>query len=179
MPRTRNRRPVVGVVLLLWIVLELWLLIRVADLIGGLVTALLLLAGAVVGGRLVRRAGVRAWRALAAAGTPGARPPENVTGDAVVGMAGGLLLILPGYLSDVLGLLCLLPPVRGWARRRVLRWAERQAVASGIYGAAARGGAHPTVVVEGEVVRDEPAPGRAGESDGPGPRRPIEGPPGN
>ncbi|MBC3841822.1 FxsA family protein [Streptacidiphilus sp. 4-A2] len=91
-----------------WVVLEIWLLIEVAQLIGWFALLVLLLASAVLGGWVVKRAGLRAVRATAA-GQAEART--------AVSIAGGLLLILPGMLSDLLGLACLFPPTAALLRR--------------------------------------------------------------
>jgi UPF0716 protein FxsA len=69
--------------------------------------------------------------------------------DGMLLAAAGVLIVLPGFVSDVLGLLLLLPPTRGLVRRRLLRAAERGTPAQFAPGA----------VIEGEVV-DEPAPPR-------------------
>ncbi len=98
-----------------WVVLEIWLLIQVAHLIGWGALLLLLIASAALGGWVVKRAGMRALRATAA----GAAEAGTA-----VSIAGGLLLILPGLLSDVLGLACLFPPTAKLLRQlpgRLLR----------------------------------------------------------
>ena len=60
-----------------------------------------------------------------------------------------MLVVLPGFASDVLALLLLLPPTRSLVRRRMLRSASRRAPVHH----------RPGGVVEGEVVDDHP-PGR-------------------
>jgi UPF0716 protein FxsA len=90
---------------------EVAALVAVAQQVGVLATILLLLAGSLVGGWLLRREGSRAWRAFAAAVAEG-RPPAREVLDGMLVLLGGALVLFPGFVTDVLGLLCLLPPTR-------------------------------------------------------------------
>lgn len=124
-PRRRSRaRTVVPLALVASAVLEIWLLTVVADATSGLLVLLLLLAGLVLGALAVKRAGRSAWRALTGSGRPG-EPPPRATG-AMLPMLGGLLLMVPGLVSDVLGLLCLFPPTRSLLRRPADRFLGRR-----------------------------------------------------
>lgn len=101
--------------LVAWVILEIWLLVLVAQVIGWGALLLLLLVSAALGGWVVKRAGMRALRATAAG---------SAEAGTAVSIAGGLLLILPGLLSDLLGLACLFPPTARVLRRlpgRLLR----------------------------------------------------------
>jgi UPF0716 protein FxsA len=100
-----------------WVVLEIWLLIQVGEAIGGLAVFGLLLVAALAGGWLIKDAGLRALRE--AARSVQGRPAESPKGDGSVGasLAAGVLLIIPGLLSDVLALACLFPPTRRLLRR--------------------------------------------------------------
>ncbi len=116
-----------------WLVLEIWLVVQVASVIGWLLVLLLLVLGAVLGGRLIKRAGLKAFRAASASLEQGTMPPSGAaeTGTSLTVLA-GLLLILPGFLSDLLGLTMLFPPTRAIWRavgRRVARKALRAAPA--------------------------------------------------
>ncbi|WP_327091977.1 FxsA family protein [Nonomuraea sp. NBC_01738] len=97
-------------------VLEIWLAFQVGAAIGGPATVALLAAGVVVGGWVVRREGRRAWRELNAALQAG-RMPERELADSGFVLAGGALLMVPGFLTDVLGLLFLVPFTRPLLRR--------------------------------------------------------------
>jgi UPF0716 protein FxsA len=88
-----------------YLVLELVLLVTVAELIGWLLTLLLLLAGFVAGASVIKRAGLKAFAAARKGSMPEGEARTAVT------VAGGLLLMIPGFISDVIGLLCLVPPV--------------------------------------------------------------------
>ena len=111
--------------LLLYAVIELATLVAIGSWLGLLPTLLLLVAGGLVGMWLVRREGTRAAFALASAVRLGRMPHAEVTDGALIGLA-GLLILIPGVVSDALGLLLVLPPIRALARRRILLAAQRR-----------------------------------------------------
>ncbi|MFC8449098.1 FxsA family membrane protein [Kitasatospora sp. NPDC057223] len=108
-PRGKLRR-VLPLLIAVWLVLEIWLLIQVGSAIGGFAVAMLLLAGVVIGGWLVKRAGLKAISA-AVDQSRDPKPQQAQTGTSLTVLA-GLLLIVPGFLSDVVALTLLLPPTR-------------------------------------------------------------------
>lgn len=110
--------------LLVLLALEVAALVAVAHLIGLAWTLLLLVALSVLGGWLLRREGVRAWRRFRTAAQSG--PPGRHVTDGVVGLGGALLLAVPGFVTAALGLFLLLPPVRALARAGLQRFAERR-----------------------------------------------------
>jgi UPF0716 protein FxsA len=120
------RRPaLIPLALLALLVAEIAAVVAVGTRLGVLPTVLLLLLGSALGGWLLRREGTRAWRAFAAAVSDG-RPPHREALDGVLVLLGGLLVLFPGFVSDVLGLLCLLPPTRAVARRMLGRYLARR-----------------------------------------------------
>ncbi|WP_129838279.1 FxsA family membrane protein [Streptomyces sp. RFCAC02] len=171
-PRRRRRRPWAPIAVAVWALLEIWLLTLVGRAAGGMTVFLLLVAGAVVGAIVIKRAGRRAWARL----TEGLRPPGAGTqggatatrGGNGLTMLGGLFLMVPGIISDVVGLLCVFPPTARLLRRtaggylarrrgpvgeafRDARWARDRARVRRPDGR----------VVPGEVVRDETGDGSA------------------
>jgi UPF0716 protein FxsA len=155
-----------------WLVLEIWLLTVVAGASSGLLTVfLLLLAGFVLGAVVIKRAGRRAFQNLSQAVQQGTAPASG--GGSGLMMLGGLLLMIPGLISDALGLLLLIPPVQKALARYAERVVERKLgkAAPGTLGDAfqqARMHRPDGKVVQGEVIRDEPG------SDAPqGPRPPL------
>jgi len=98
---------------------ELYVIIKVGELIGVLPTLALLLADAVLGSMLLKHQGRGAWRRFNQALAERRFPGREVV-DGVLIVVGGTLLLTPGFLSDVVGVLLLLPPTRAVARR-VLR----------------------------------------------------------
>ena len=135
-------------------IFEIYLLIQVGQRIGVLRTVAILVLEAVVGGWLMRREGSRAWKALDNA-FRGGRVPTGELADAALVLVGGVLLMLPGFLTDVLGLFFLIPFTRPFARKVVAfflaRRLSRAGVAPGTFSAYGRGG----TVVKGEVVPDD------------------------
>ena len=115
--RARRPRRLRWVLLLLALVplVELVVVITVARSIGGWQTLLLLLLGTLVGGWVIRHEGTRSWRALREAFRSGRMPSREIA-DAVLVLVGGLLVLVPGFVSDLLGLLFLLPFTRPVAR---------------------------------------------------------------
>ncbi|MEI7032063.1 FxsA family membrane protein [Streptomyces pratensis] len=185
-PRRSRARRFLPAALAAWLVLEVWLLTVVASAAGGLTLLLLLVAGAVLGGAIVKAAGRRAFRNLTETlqqtpGRPGApeTPPTDPAGGKAgrgngLLMLGGLLLVVPGLISDAAGLLLLVPPVRtmlGRSAERSLERRMRAASPGGLSDAFQQARMHRPdgKVVQGEVIRD----------DGPqAPRRPDGGPDG-
>ncbi|GAA3360250.1 FxsA family protein [Saccharopolyspora gregorii] len=107
-------------------VVEISVLVLVGSAIGVLPTIGLLFGGAFLGSWLLRREGRRSLQAFNEAAMQ-RKPPEREVADGVLVVAGGLLIALPGFVSDVVGLVLLLPPTRALVRRRLARRAERHA----------------------------------------------------
>ena len=157
----------------LWALAEVVVLVLVASWIGVGWTVLATLATTALGWVLLARQGTRALAELRERARE-RRAPGRALGDAGLIVVGGLLMVLPGFLGDVVGLLCLLPPtrflVRGLLGRTVasrlplgLRGPVRvrSARAEGPLGGPFGSGSHASgfgrpLVIEGEVVRDEP-----------------------
>ena len=99
------------VALLAWPAAEIFVMIEVADAIGVLAMLVLLIASWPIGMWVLRSRGRAAWRRLADAVLAGRPPGREVLNGALVLLAGGLLVV-PGFISDVLGILVLLPFVR-------------------------------------------------------------------
>jgi UPF0716 protein FxsA len=90
------------------------------------------------------------------------RVPAREVADGVLVIFGGALLLTPGFLSDIFGLLFLLPPTRAVIRRVFLRQAMKRITVS-MAGVAMppRGGAYRADDVEGTAVDVDPRPGNA------------------
>jgi UPF0716 protein FxsA len=106
--------------LICWPVAELLVAIEVAQAIGILATVLLLIVSWPLGLWLVRSEGRAAWRRLSVAVAEG-RPPAREVLDGALIMTGGALLIVPGFITDVIGLVLLAPPTRALARLGIVR----------------------------------------------------------
>lgn len=110
----------IALLLLLWPIAELYVMIQVADAIGVLYTVLLLLAAWPIGIWAVRSQGRTAWRRLVEAVAAGRTPGREVLDGALI-LLGGALMIVPGFITDVLGALLLLMPTRAMMRGVVVR----------------------------------------------------------
>jgi UPF0716 protein FxsA len=117
-----------GLLVLLFIVVpiaEIYVIIKVGQAIGALWTILLLIADSIVGARLLSWQGRAAWRRFQEAIATG-RMPHNEILDGVMIVFGGALLLTPGFITDVFGLLLLLPPSRAVVRRWLVRSIRRR-----------------------------------------------------
>jgi UPF0716 protein FxsA len=138
--------PVLVVALLAIPIVELYVIIQVADVVGALNTIALLILISVAGAWLLRQQGLATWARLQRALAAGQMPTKEVTDGALI-LLGGALLLTPGFLTDVVGLILLIPPtravVKGVFRRLLARWARRRFVPPGgrvIYEGTASGG---------------------------------------
>src|SRR4051794_26882063 len=116
--------------LLLLAVAEIAAFVAVAHAVGGGWVVLIVVASTIAGVFLLRREGVRGWRAFRAAAESG-RPPGAQVSNSLVGLLGALLLAGPGFVTAVAGLLLVLPPVRGLARRGVQSATARRGLGGG------------------------------------------------
>jgi len=99
------------VVLIVLPIVEIAAIVAVGQQIGAIPTVLLLLATAVIGSLLLRREGGKAWRAFRAALAERRQPAAEVV-DGVLVLLGGLMMVLPGFVTDVFGFLVVLPLTR-------------------------------------------------------------------
>lgn len=111
---------------LLFVFLEIASLLIVGSWIGVGWTLLLLLGGFVLGLALIGRGGREAMAAVNQAARSRGVADGTVSGGFLTVVAGALFMI-PGFLSDLVALSLLLPPVRALARRRMSAWAQRRA----------------------------------------------------
>lgn len=112
-------------------IVELYVIIKIGGLIGVLPTLALLLADAVLGALLLRHQGRGAWRRFNQA-IAERRFPGREVADGLMIAIGGTLLLTPGFVTDVFGVLLLLPPTRAVARRLLRRYADRRLVVVGM-----------------------------------------------
>lgn len=106
--------------LIVWPVAEVFVAIKVADAIGVLLTLALLVASWPIGSWALRSRGRAAWRRLGDAAATG-RPPGRPVLDGALVLAGGFLMIVPGFITDAIGAALLLPPTRALVRGLLVR----------------------------------------------------------
>src|SRR5215216_8172185 len=104
---------------------ELAVIIQVGGAIGVWWTIALLIADSILGSLLMRSQGRAVWRRFNET-LAGGRAPAREVADGVLVIFGGALLLTPGFLTDIAGILFLLPPTRALIRRLFLREAMRR-----------------------------------------------------
>jgi UPF0716 protein FxsA len=152
--------PILGLFLLFLVlpVAELYVILKVGDSIGVWWTLLLLAGDSLLGTVLLRSQGRTVWRRFNAAMSEGRLPHREVM-DGVLVIFGGAFLITPGFITDVVGVLLLLPPSRAVIRGILVRRLSRRA-AEGVAGARASRGPRRTQDVDGSATEYDSPPGR-------------------
>ncbi len=138
--------------------LELYLLLWLATLIGFWPTLGIAVLTGAVGSTLAKREGLKVWREWRAA-MDELRPPAYGVIEALLVLVGGVLLITPGVITDLAGLLLLVPPVRRRVAARVRRHVDARITAGQIHvvgpdAPPAAHGARPVVETTGEDAED-------------------------
>lgn len=134
--------------------LEIYLLVQVGQVIGVWWTLAILVGEALLGAWLVRREGSRAWKALNDAFANGKMPTGELADTALI-LVGGVLLVLPGFVTDFFGLLFLLPFTRPVARKVLAFFVARRLSKLGLSTVYVR---RDSTVIEGETVPDPQTP---------------------
>jgi UPF0716 protein FxsA len=119
-------------------IVELYVIIQVGQAIGLLPTIALLIVDSVLGSILMRSQGRAAWRRFNAALAEGRVPHREVLDGALV-IFGGALLLTPGFVTDILGAILLLPPTRALVRGVLVRRLLPRIVAGSLGGLGPRG----------------------------------------
>jgi UPF0716 protein FxsA len=104
---------------------ELTLLLMIAEASHWWVSLAIVIATGLIGASLARHQGAHAWRRLSVDLRAGKLPTDSGL-DAVLILIAGIVLITPGVLTDLAGILLLIPLTRGAARRRIKRWASQR-----------------------------------------------------
>src|SRR3954453_899005 len=127
----RRRRGLFLVMLALFVVVplvEIYVIIQVGQAIGAWWTILLLILDSIFGAWLIRHEGRRAWQALASALDSGRMPARELADGALI-LIGGTLMLSPGFVTDALGIVLILPFARPVARRALTRVVTRRLLA--------------------------------------------------
>jgi UPF0716 protein FxsA len=131
-------------------ILELFVILQIGGEIGPWWTIALLITASIVGSVLMRSQGRAAWRRFNESLSRG-RPPAREVLDGVLIVFGGALLLTPGFLTDIVGVLFLLPPTRAVARRLLVRRFAGRMIASATRARPGRG-----FDVEGQATEVDP-----------------------
>ncbi len=145
---------------------EIFVIVQIGQVIGAWWTILLLVVDSLIGAWLVKREGARAWHALRTA-LQQHRMPTRELADGMLILVGGTLMLTPGFVTDVFGILLILPVTRPVGRRLLADLIGRRLVGATFPGGATgadtqqRPGPGPdNGVVQGEVVDEGPEPPR-------------------
>lgn len=152
-------------------ILELWVIIEVGGLIGVLPTLALLLVLSLLGATLLRHQGRGAWQRFNAA-LAERRFPGREVADGLLITIGGALLLTPGFITDAVGLLLLVPPTRAIARRLLRAYLGRRLVVVGVGGMRGPGPGAGHGSAEPPPRRDYDFDSTAEEIDGEDPQLP-------
>lgn len=106
-------------------VVDLWVLLRIGRAIGVWPSVALVIATGFAGAALAKAEGRRVLAGWRRAAAEGRLPDEGILSGALV-LAGGVLLVSPGVITDVLGLALLFPPSRRAVAAGVRRWLARK-----------------------------------------------------
>jgi UPF0716 protein FxsA len=139
---------------------EIYVIIKVGEAIGAVPTILVLIVDSIIGSMLWRSQGRRVWARFRQTVESGGIPHREVI-DGVLVIFGGAFLITPGFISDIVGILLLLPPTRAVIRRGLIRRLGRriQLRTPGGGSGGRRRGAGPDYDVEGTATEyDGPVP---------------------
>lgn len=104
-------------------VIEVYLLIKVGRLMGPFPTVVLLLSISLAGAWLVRHQGFHILRRIQDELTMGRLPAADLM-DGVLVLAGGTLLLTPGFFTDFIGLIFLIPSTRSLLKRPLGLWLQ-------------------------------------------------------
>lgn len=110
-------------------VLEIYTLLRAGELVGLWPTLGLILLTGIAGAWLARTQGLELLLQIQRELAAGRMPTEKLFDGALI-LAGGLVLLTPGFWTDLLGFLCLVPATRELLKKGLKRWAEKR-LASG------------------------------------------------
>ncbi|QYG94741.1 FxsA family protein [Iamia sp. SCSIO 61187] len=154
-------------------IVELWFILQVADVIGGWQTIGLLLVEGILGSWLIKRQGRSVIRRIDERLRASDLPTTELA-DGLLILIAGVLMLTPGFLTDIVGFALLFPPTRAIARVALLRrftarMGQGFAFVSGpMFGGGAR---RPRADVFDATVRDTPPARRDTTPLGPGDRR--------
>jgi UPF0716 protein FxsA len=108
--------------------IELVILIEIGTRIGAFGTVLVVIATAIIGASLARIQGLNTIRRIQKSLSEGRLPAEELL-DGFLIFAAGVLLIAPGFLTDISGFLFLIPVSRNriklWLKRKMNQWISR------------------------------------------------------
>lgn len=129
---------------------EIYLLLQVGGIIGALPTIFLVVFTALLGAFLLKRQGLATLQRFQRSLAQGEVPAYEIIEGPII-LLGGVLLLTPGFITDILGLLCLVPQLRRKIAQYLIEHHLIQAMASGFQ----RGKTADNNVLEGEFRKED------------------------
>ena len=133
---------------------EIYFLIKVGDVIGAFTTVVLVVVTAVLGASIARYQGLVTLQRVQATVARGEAPAIEML-EGVILFLGAVLLLIPGFVTDIIGFACLVPPLR----RAIALWALRHMIVQPPPpprgGPGSQPGGHETRTLEGEYRRED------------------------
>jgi UPF0716 protein FxsA len=148
------------IAIFLYVYIEISLFIQVAHVLGVFLTLMLVIFTSVIGMSLVRNQGFKTFMQMQQKMAAGESPAAEMIKSVSLVLA-GFLLLLPGFFTDFLGLLLLLPPVQKHLTMKLMPHLRFSRTPGGGFSADADGGQ----TFDGEYQRKEDAPKQLGDSD--------------
>jgi len=103
------------------LILELWILFQLSNSIGFLETLLLVFGAGIIGAWIAKWQGLHAIFRVQNEMRQGVVPTRTI-GDGALILVAGILLLLPGVISDILGIALLIPPIRKLVMVGIRHW---------------------------------------------------------
>ena len=113
-------------------IVEMWILIQVGGEIGALPTIGLVVLTATIGLSLLKRQGLSTLKSARAKMDQGRIPAGELVSGVMLAV-GGALLLTPGFVTDVVGFLLLIPATRRWVLRQIIERYRGKIVIEGEY----------------------------------------------
>lgn len=164
---------------LAYVIVELAIAFWVAGMLGWFWVIIIFIAGIAFGAVIMQNAGTQAAAALRSASSTGDLP-DGTMGDSALLFLSGALIAVPGFLTDVIGLILAIPPIRRLARRWSGRWIAKRLRAQGMsvvttdVNGVKTTRVVPGDVVTGEVIRHQDEDPTRPPHDGPRPQLPPD-----
>ena len=113
-------------------VTELYILIEVGKRIGSLTTISIIIFTGILGAYLVKNQGFMILRKIQHDLNDGIMPGDSLIQGAII-LAGGILLLTPGFVTDILGFIFLTPASRNIVKKYLLKWLKGKIKEGNIY----------------------------------------------
>ena len=157
--------PLIALLFLALPLLELFVIVQVARSFGTPETLLALLAVSIIGAWTVKLAGIGVWRRFTTTAARGEMPHREVV-DGVLLLLAGVLLVIPGFVTGLAGLVLVFPPTRAAVRTALIARVKAQGTVA-VFGRMPRGVVETQGWETTSDPLDEPRSDQRGPDDDP------------